>query len=104
MATYIVLSNFTDQGIRGVKETVNRADTVRDMARRFGISVREIYWTMGNYDVVALFDSPDEQSITAMALALGQAGNVRTQILRAFNREEMKTVLGKLTQREAIPA
>src|SRR5258706_7483478 len=105
MATYIILSSFTDQGIRNIAETANRADAVRDAAKKFGVATKEIYWTLGSYDVVALFDSPDEASITALALALGQAGNVRTQMLRAFNKEEMKGVLGKLTQGNvAVPA
>lgn len=105
MATYIILSNFTEQGIRNVKDTTNRADTVRETAKKFGVTTKEIYWTLGSFDVVALFDSPDEASITALALALGQAGNVRTQMLRAFNKEEMKGVLGKLTQAKvAVPA
>jgi uncharacterized protein with GYD domain len=104
MATYIMLNTFTDQGIRGIRETTNRADAVRDLAKKMGVSVREIYWTMGQYDSVALFDAPDEATITAFALALGQSGNVRTQLLRAFNREEMRAVLNKVSQREGAPA
>lgn len=104
MATYIMLNRFTEQGLRGIRETTNRAETVRDVARKMGVSVREIYWTMGQYDSVALFDAADESTITAFALALGQAGNIRTEILRAFNREEMKSVLQKVAQREAVPA
>lgn len=96
MATYIVLSSFTDQGIRNVKDTTKRADGVRDLAKKFGVKVSEIYWTLGSYDVVAIFESPDDTSITAMALALGSGGNVRTQVLRAFDRDEMKDILAKL--------
>jgi uncharacterized protein with GYD domain len=96
MATYIVLSSFTDQGIRNVKDTTKRADGVRDSAKKFGVKVSEIYWTLGSYDVVAIFEAPDDASITAMALALGSGGNVRTQVLRAFDRDEMKDILAKL--------
>jgi uncharacterized protein with GYD domain len=96
MATYIILSSFTDQGIKGIKDTTKRADTVRSTAKRFGVKVSEIYWTLGTYDVVAIFESPDDASITALALALGSAGNVRTQVMRAFDRDEMKDVLAKL--------
>src|SRR5688572_18710296 len=96
MATYIVLSSVTEQGIRNVKETTTRADAVRELAKKFGVTVKEIYWTLGTYDVVTIFEAQDEQSVTAFALAIGAAGNVRTQMLRAFNREEMKNVLGKL--------
>lgn len=105
MATYIVLSNFTDQGIRSIRETTNRADAVREMAKKFGVNVKDIYWTLGEYDIVTVFEAADEASVTAFSLAIAQAGNVRTQMLRAFNKEEMKGVLSKLTQaREAVPA
>ena len=105
MATYIVLNNFTEQGIRNIKDTTNRADAVRDMAKKFGVTVKDIYWTLGSYDVVAIFEAPDESSITALTLAIGSAGNIRTQMLRAFNKEEMKGILAKLAQAKvAVPA
>ena len=105
MATYIVLNHFTEQGIRSIRETTNRAGAVREMARKFGVTLKDIYWTLGEYDVVAIFESPDEASITALTLAIGQAGNVRTQMLRAFDEKEMKGVLAKLGKvREAAPA
>ena len=105
MATYIVLNNFTEQGIRSIRETTNRAGAVREMARKFGVTLKDIFWTLGEYDVVAIFESPDEASITALTLAIGQAGNVRTQMLRAFDEKEMKGVLAKLGKvREAAPA
>ena len=105
MATYIVLNTFTEQGIRTVKETTNRADAVRAMAKKFGVTVKDIYWTLGSYDVVAIFEAPDETSITALTLAIGSAGNIRTQMLRAFSKEEMKGILGKLAQAKvAAPA
>jgi uncharacterized protein with GYD domain len=105
MATYIVLNTFTEQGIRTIRETTNRADAVREMARKFGVTVKDIYWTLGEYDVVAIFEAADEASITAFSLAIGQAGNVRTQMLRAFNKDEMKGVIAKLTKaRETTPA
>ena len=104
MATYIVLNTFTEQGIRTVKETTNRADAVRDMAKKFGVTVKDIYWTLGTYDVVAIFEAPDESSITALTLAIGSAGNIRTQMLRAFNKEEMKGILGKLAQAKVAVA
>jgi uncharacterized protein with GYD domain len=97
MATYIVLNSFTDQGVRSVKDTTKRADAVRELAKKFGITVKEIFWTLGSYDVVAIYDAPDDASVTALGLAIGAAGNVRTQTLRAFSREEMNGVLAKLT-------
>ncbi len=96
MATYIVLCNFTDQGIRNVRETTNRAEAVRDMGKKFGVTLKDIYWTLGAYDLAAVMEAADESSITAYALAIGTAGNVRTQMLRAFTKEEMRGILAKL--------
>jgi uncharacterized protein with GYD domain len=96
MATYIVLSSFTDQGIRTVKDTVKRADAVKEAARKMGIETKSLYWTVGKYDVVVTFEAPDDASITALCLAIGGGGNVRTQTMRAFSKDEMTTVLGKL--------
>jgi uncharacterized protein with GYD domain len=96
MATYIVLSSFTDQGIRTVKETTKRADAVRETARKMGIETKSLYWTVGKYDVVATFEAPDDASITALSLAIAGAGSVRTQTMRAFSKDEMTGILGKL--------
>lgn len=96
MATYIALSNFTDQGIRGVKDTVKRADAVKQAAKKFGAEMTQIWWTLGHHDLVAVIEAQDEQSATAFALAVGMAGNVRTQTLRAFSRQEMDSIVGKL--------
>ncbi|WP_211444232.1 GYD domain-containing protein [Collimonas humicola] len=96
MATYIVLSNFTDQGIRTVKDTTKRAAAVREMAKKCGIEMKDIYWTLGNHDLVVTFDAPDDATFTAFGLSLGAAGNVRTQTLRAFSADEMNGILSKM--------
>jgi len=96
MATYIMLTSFTDQGIRNVKDSTKRADAVRDLAKKFGVTAKEFFWTLGSYDVVAIYDAPDDASMTALGLAIGAAGNIRTQTMRAFSREEMNGVLAKL--------
>ena len=96
MATYISLSNFTDQGVRSVKDTTKRAEAVREMAKKFGVTVKDVYWTLGRHDVVGIFEAPDDASVTAFALAIAGAGNVRTETMRAFSREEMNGVLRKL--------
>ncbi len=96
MATYIALCNFTDQGIRNVKDTTKRADAVMEAAKKFGANMTQIYWTVGHYDLVAIIEAPDDKSATAFALAIGVAGNIRTQTLRAFSKEEMNGILGKL--------
>lgn len=96
MATYVVLSNFTDQGIRSVKQTTKRAEAARAAAKELGVNLREIFWTQGQYDVVAIIDAPDETSLTAFGLTLAGAGNVRSQTLRAFTKDEMEKILTKI--------
>ena len=96
MATYIALTSYTDQGIRNVKDTVKRADAVKEAAKKFGCNFAQLYWTLGGYDLVGVIEAPDESSATAFALAIGAQGNVRTQTLRAFSREEMTGIVGKL--------
>jgi len=96
MATYIVLSSFTDQGIRTVKDTTKRADAVRELARKMGIDTKSLYWTVGQYDVVATFEAPNDEAMTALALSLASQGNVRTQTLRAFSKDEVAGIIAKL--------
>ncbi|AXK39873.1 GYD domain-containing protein [Crenobacter cavernae] len=95
MATYIVLANFTDQGARNVKDTTKRAALVKEAAKTYGIEMKDIYWTLGMYDVVVTFEAPDDESMTALGLTLAAAGNVRTQTLKAFSMAEMNTIIGK---------
>jgi uncharacterized protein with GYD domain len=96
MATYIMLGNFTDQGIRFVKDTTKRAQALRDLATKVGATVKDTYWTLGQYDVVAVIEAPDEVAMTALGLGVGSLGNVRTQTLRAFSAEEISQVLGRM--------
>jgi uncharacterized protein with GYD domain len=96
MATYIVLASFTEQGARSIKDTAKRADAVRDLAKKFGVTAREFFWTMGAHDVVVIFDAPDDAAMTALSFSVAAAGNVRTQTMRAFSREELNSVLAKV--------
>jgi uncharacterized protein with GYD domain len=96
MPTYIVLGNFTDQGIRNVKDTVKRAEALRAMATKLGITVREVFWTLGQYDVAMILEAPDEAVATAFGLSVGAQGNGRTQTLRAFTADEIGRILGKM--------
>ena len=96
MATYIVLASFTDQGIRHIKDTTKRVDASKELAKSLGATLKEVYWTLGQYDVAAVVDAPNDAAITAFGLTLGKAGNVRTQTLRAFSRAEIDGILGKV--------
>lgn len=96
MITYIGLLNFTDKGLQGVKDTTQRAAAAKEVAKRFGVTMRDIYWTMGEYDLVCVLEAADEQSLIAFNLATAQQGNVRSRSLRAFNAGEMDQALAKL--------
>jgi uncharacterized protein with GYD domain len=93
MATYILLGTFTDQGIRNIKDTTKRADAVRAMGKKLGVTVKELYWTLGQYDVAGILDAPDDEAVTSLALSIGSLGNVRTQLLRAFTEQEIGPIL-----------
>lgn len=96
MAKYITLASFTDQGIRNVRDTVKRAEAVKVAAGKFGCELSQIYWTLGRYDLVTIIDGADDASLTAFGLFIGSGGNVRTETLRAFTRDEMNAIVGKL--------
>jgi uncharacterized protein with GYD domain len=96
MSTYVVLNTFTDQGIRAVKQTTKRADAARAAAKELGVNLREILWTQGQYDMVAIIEAPDDAALTAFGLSLAGAGNVRSQTLRAFTKDEMDKILAKV--------
>ena len=96
MATYIVLASFTEKGVHDAKDTLQRADKFKDMPKKAGVTVKEMYWTLGSYDVVTVCEAPDEETATALSLSVSSRGHVRTQTMRAFTAPEMKTILGKL--------
>ena len=96
MATYIVLGSFTDQGVRNVKDTTKRAEALRDLGKKFGVTVKDVYWTIGQYDVATVLEAPDDAAITALGLTLGALGNIRTQTLRAFSADEMGKILTRM--------
>jgi uncharacterized protein with GYD domain len=96
MARYISLIKFADQGIRNIKDTIKRGDAAKAEAEKLGMKIIGEYWTMGAYDGVVLFDAPDDETMTAFMLKVGSLGNVRTATMRAFGREEMEGILGKI--------
>src|SRR6266480_3037000 len=96
MAMYISLIQFTEQGIRNVKDTVKRGDAAIGEAEKMGVKIIEEFWTMGAYDVVALFEAPDDETMSAFLLKIGSMGNVKSQTLRAFRKQEMEGLLAKL--------
>ena len=96
MPTYVVLMNWTDQGLRTAKETVQRRDQADALAEKHGARIEEVYWTVGPYDIVAILEAPDDESATAMLLELGSQGNLRTTTLRAYGHDEMQGIIQRL--------
>ncbi|MBI4522492.1 MAG: GYD domain-containing protein [Deltaproteobacteria bacterium] len=96
MATYVALVNFTDQGIRQIKQTTERAKNLVNAAANLGVNVKEIYWTMGAYDAVFIADAPNDEAVTSLALSMGSLGNIRTQTMRAYTAEEINKILARL--------
>ena len=96
MAKYISLLQFTDQGIRNVKDSIKRAAAATAEAEKMGAKVTDAFWTMGAYDVVLLLDAPDDETISAFSLKIGSLGNVKSQTMRAFHRGEMESILTKI--------
>ncbi|MBH5391191.1 MULTISPECIES: GYD domain-containing protein [Bradyrhizobium] len=96
MVTYVVLGNFTDQGARNVKDSPKRADAFKEMAKTFGVTVKEIVWTQGRYDVVTVLEAPDEAAAMSLSLSISALGNVRTETLRAFSAADMTKIVGRM--------
>lgn len=96
MPTFITLVRWTDQGIRNVKQTVERAEAVKALAQKVGITVKDIYWTLGQYDVVTIVEAPDAEAVSAFLLSAASLGNVHTQTLQAFSAEEMRRIIAKM--------
>jgi uncharacterized protein with GYD domain len=96
MARYVLLLKWTEQGIKNVKDTVSRAAAARQAFEKAGARVGESVWTLGPYDLVLTAEAPDDETITAIAIALGKLGNVTTTTMRAFNETEMQKILSKV--------
>jgi uncharacterized protein with GYD domain len=96
MPIYVVIGNFTDQGIRNVKETAKRTEGYRAMAKKCGVTVKDSYWLLGQYDMLAIVEAPDDAAITALELSAGSLGNFRGQTMRAFTAGEIEPILQKM--------
>ena len=95
MPTYVSLINWTDKGVAEFRDSVDRAEAGKELAGKFGGSLKDIYWTIGPYDIVTISEAPDDETATAFALALASQGNVRTTTLRAFSADEMRGVISR---------
>jgi uncharacterized protein with GYD domain len=102
MATFIILASFTEHGIRTVKDTLKRTEAFKDAAGKFGVTVKDVYWTLGQFDMLAAVEGPDDVSVTALTLAMSALGDIRTQTVRAFEADEMRLILDKAASTRVI--
>jgi uncharacterized protein with GYD domain len=96
MARYIELLNWTDQGVKNVKESPKRLDAARALAKKMGCEVREFYMTTGACDMVVIVDAPDDDTVAKFNLTLAMGGNVRTTTLKAFTEDSYRKIIGSL--------
>lgn len=96
MAYYVLLTNFTEQGIKTVKDTQKRAEAFKAMAKAKGVTIHTLLWTLGQHDVVVVAEADDDLTATAMSLSASALGNVRTQTLRAFDTDDMTKIMAKM--------
>jgi len=96
MPTFITTMQFTEQGIKAVRETCERAAAFKATAQKLGVKVTATYWTLGVFDGVIICEAPDEQTATAALLHLASLGSIETQTVRAFDAPEMQKILGLL--------
>jgi uncharacterized protein with GYD domain len=96
MATFVTSIKFTQQGIKGIDETTKRAAAVKASAKKMGVRVKDIYWTLGEHDGLLIFEAADDETATTFLLHLGASGNVHTTTMRAFTASEMDKILTKV--------
>lgn len=96
MNTYVVLVNYTDEGIKTVKESPARADIVRRRLEEAGGAVKDLYLTMGEYDFVIIFEAPDDETMARVLLEAGRLGTVRTKTMRAFSKDVYQQLVESL--------
>jgi len=96
MPAYISLVQFTDKGIQAAKETTQRVTDWAAKVQSMGVSIKQMYWTLGQYDQVCVFEAPDDETAAGVLLAADMLGNIRTHIMRAFTTSEMEKILAKV--------
>jgi uncharacterized protein with GYD domain len=96
MATFITTIKFTQQGIKGIDESTKRAAALKTAAKKLGVKVKDIFWTMGDYDGLLILEAPDDETVTTVLLHLGSLGNVHTTTVRAFTAAEMDKIIAKV--------
>ncbi|HEU0209533.1 MAG TPA: GYD domain-containing protein [Candidatus Udaeobacter sp.] len=96
MATYISLVQFTEKGIQAAKNTTERLAEWAAKVQSKGVTIKQMYWTLGQYDQVCVFEAPDDETAASVLLSADMLGNIRTQTLRAFTSAEMEKILAEI--------
>ena len=96
MPTFIMSLNWTEQGIRGVKDAPKRSAAARELAKKVGIEIKQLYLTSGDSDLVAIVDTPNGDNVAKFAMALGSLGNVRSKTARAWSESEFTKLISEL--------
>lgn len=96
MPTYIMLTNWTDQGIRQVKDSPDRLNAARQLCRQHGAEITGFYLTLGGYDLVVIIDAPNDEEFAKLALAIAKGGNVRTTTLKAFDEDQYRKIIASV--------
>jgi uncharacterized protein with GYD domain len=96
MARYVVLLNWTEQGVKNYKDTISRANAARQAFEKKGARITDFVWTLGPYDLVLMAEAPDDETITALSIGVSSLGNVKTLTMRAFDEADMRKVLQKV--------
>ena len=98
MPHYVVLFDWTNQGVRSARDTVDRVSSATRLAQnKYGVTIEQVYWTVGAHDLVAFMEASDVESLSAFLLELGSVGNVRSTTMRALDRDEMSQILGRVS-------
>jgi len=96
MATYVMLVQWTEQGMRQVEDSPKRLDAARRVLKEMGGDIKAFYMTMGGYDLVAIYEAPDDAVAARFTLMLGKMGNVRTKTLKAFPEAAYREIVSSL--------
>ena len=96
MASYVMLFQFTGQGIQNIKDTTKRAAALSELAGKFGAKVTDLLWTLGQYDGVIVTEAPSDEAMAAFAVSVASLGNLKTQTLRAFRTREVDAIVAKI--------
>ncbi|HMF00494.1 MAG TPA: GYD domain-containing protein [Terriglobia bacterium] len=94
--TYISLVKFTEKGIQNAKQTTQRVAAWATKVQSMGVTIKQMYWTLGEYDQVCIFEAPDDETAASVLLAADMLGNIRSQTMRAFSAPEMEKILSKV--------